>query len=118
LAQSKEPSFHSWRRPMIKINVKIVVLIRRIDILLIDERIGIGINKTISISNTIKIIAKRKNRIEKGIRALWLGSNPHSKGDDFSRFEDERIAVIHAIENTINGRMIAIDDEVNKSIIN
>jgi len=55
---------------MIKINVKIVVLIRRIDILLIDERIGIGINKTISISNTIKIIAKRKNRIEKGIRAL------------------------------------------------
>jgi hypothetical protein len=77
-----------------------------------------GISKTISISNTIKIIANRKNRIENGIRALWLGSNPHSNGEDFSRFEDKRMAVSHAIENTINGRIIAIDDEVNKNIIN
>jgi hypothetical protein len=47
--------------------------------------IGVGISKTISISNTMKIIARRKNRIENGIRALWFGSNPHSNGDDFSR---------------------------------
>jgi len=37
-----------------------------------DEEIsiGVGISRTISISNTIKIIARRKNRIENGIRAL------------------------------------------------
>jgi hypothetical protein len=31
---------------------------------------GVGIRSTISISNTIKIMARRKNRIENGIRAL------------------------------------------------
>lgn len=46
---------------------------------------GVGIRRTISISNTIKIIARRKNRIENGVRALWCGSNPHSNGEDFSR---------------------------------
>ena len=46
---------------------------------------GIGTSKTISMSKTIKMIARRKNRIENGIRALWLGSKPHSNGDDFSR---------------------------------
>jgi hypothetical protein len=47
-----------------------------------------------------------------------LGSNPHSNGEDFSRFEEERIAVIHAIENTINGKTIAMVDDVVRSIIN
>lgn len=47
--------------------------------------VGIGISRTISMSNTIKIIARRKNRIENGIRAVLLGSNPHSNGEDFSR---------------------------------
>jgi hypothetical protein len=93
------------------------VLINRVEILEIKVKIGIGINNTISISNTIKIIARRKNRIENGIRALWLGSNPHSKGDDFSRFVVERIVVINAIENTINGRIIATDEDINNSII-
>jgi len=51
---------------------------------------GIGVKRTISMSNTIKIIANRKNRIENGIRAVLLGSNPHSKGDDFSRSAIER----------------------------
>jgi hypothetical protein len=40
------------------------------EVLVILESIGIGINRTISISNTIKMIAKRKNRMEKGIRAV------------------------------------------------
>jgi len=40
------------------------------DIFVVIDRIGIGINRTISISNTIKMIARRKNRIENGIRAL------------------------------------------------
>ena len=34
----------------------------------VDIVIGIGINNTISISNTIKMIANRKNRIENGVR--------------------------------------------------
>lgn len=46
---------------------------------------GVGINNTISISNTIKIIASIKNRSENGTRALDFGSNPHSKDDAFSR---------------------------------
>lgn len=78
------------------------------DIFVVIDRIGIGINRTISISNTIKMIARRKNRIENGIRALWFGSNPHSNGDDFSRFVVERIAVIQEINNKMKGNIIAI----------
>lgn len=54
-------------------------------------RIGIGRSRTISTSNTMKIMANRKNRIENGMRAVFLGSNPHSKAEDFSRSECERI---------------------------
>jgi hypothetical protein len=42
-------------------------------------------SKTISISKTRKITANRKNRMEKGVRAERKGSNPHSKGESFSR---------------------------------
>lgn len=38
----------------------------------------------ISMSNTRKIIAIKKNRIEKGIRDVFFGSKPHSKGELFS----------------------------------
>jgi len=39
--------------------------------ILVDAIIrGIGIKSTISMSNTMKIMARRKNRIENGIRAL------------------------------------------------
>jgi len=79
---------------------------------------GIGINKTISISNTIKIIARRKNRIENGIRALWFGSNPHSKGEDFSRSLSVRIVKIIDNKKIIIGRIIAtIDDVINMYIV-
>jgi len=79
---------------------------------------GIGINKTISISNTIKIIARRKNRIENGIRALWFGSNPHSKGEDFSRSLSVRIVKIIDNKKMIIGRIIAtIDDVINMYIV-
>jgi len=87
------------------------------DILVVIHKIGIGIRSTISISNTIKMIANRKNRIENGIRALWFGSNPHSNGEDFSRLDVDRIAVIHAITNTMVGKIIATDDEVSISVI-
>lgn len=45
-----------------------------------------GINKVISISKIKKINLIRKNWILNGIRDLDIGSNPHSKGDIFSRF--------------------------------
>lgn len=51
---------------------------------------GMGIRRTISMSNTKKITARRKNRRENGRRAEFLGSKPHSNGDDFSRSEEDR----------------------------
>lgn len=44
-----------------------------------------GSKRVISTSKTRKITAIRKNRREKGSRADPLGSNPHSKGEFFSR---------------------------------
>ena len=48
-------------------------------------RNGIGRRRTISMSKTRKMTARRKNRRENGIRAEFFGSNPHSNGDSFSR---------------------------------
>lgn len=45
----------------------------------------IGNKRAISTSKIRKITAIRKNRKEKGSREELLGSNPHSKGDLFSR---------------------------------
>ena len=47
--------------------------------------IVMGNRRAISTSKIRKITAIRKNRSENGIRADELGSNPHSKGDLFSR---------------------------------
>lgn len=44
-----------------------------------------GNRRVISTSKIKKITAIRKNWREKGIRAVDLGSKPHSKGDLFSR---------------------------------
>lgn len=43
--------------------------------------------KAISTSKIKKIIAIKKKRIEKGRREEFMGLNPHSKGDSFSRSE-------------------------------
>lgn len=45
----------------------------------------IGKIKAISTSKIRKIIAIRKNRIEKGNREEFMGLKPHSKGESFSR---------------------------------
>lgn len=45
----------------------------------------IGKIKAISTSKIKKIIVIKKNRIENGSREEFIGSNPHSKGDVFSR---------------------------------
>lgn len=44
-----------------------------------------GIRIATSTSKIKKIIVTMKNRREKGIRAFLKGSNPHSKGVNFSR---------------------------------
>lgn len=75
--------------------------------------IGKGISSTISISNTMKIIARRKNRNEKGIRAEWFGSKPHSNGDIFSRSSDERDDSNVVAVSTIDGTKIANDPAIN-----
>jgi hypothetical protein len=54
-------------------------------ILDIFKIIIIGKINAISTSKIKKIIVIKKNRIEKGSREEFIGSNPHSKGDVFSR---------------------------------
>lgn len=68
-------------------------------------RIGNGINNTTSISNTIKIIANKKNRVEKGKRAWLFGSNPHSNGDILLRSKFIRWKSRRDRENTRIGIM-------------
>lgn len=69
--------------------------------------------RTISISNTIKITARRKNRIENGIRADRIGSNPHSNGDNFSRlFIDVRVVVRIDRIYTSGGTKIATNEDI------
>lgn len=67
---------------MIKLENFIIIIIGRI--------------RAISTSKIKKIIAIKKNRIEKGNREEFIGSKPHSKGDLFSRsvkaFFDKREA--------------------------
>lgn len=53
---------------------------------LLKNNKGKGRIITISISKIKKIMAIKKNFKEKGIRDRENGSNPHSKGDNFSLF--------------------------------
>jgi len=69
-------------------------------------------------SKTIKIMASKKNRVEKGTRAVLLGSNPHSNGEDFSRSSKDREAKAHAATNTTKGIKIAIIEDVVTRFIN
>jgi len=115
--QSSDPSFHSWIKPSRRINRNNVEVVRVTNRLLERIIVGIGISKTISISNTIKMIASRKNRIENGIRAVLLGSNPHSNGEDFSRSSMVRVLRIHAARSTIKGTIRAmVEDAVIRFI--
>lgn len=73
----------------------------------------IGKIRTISISKIKKRIVKRKNRSENGMRADFLGSNPHSKGDDFSRscivfilIKEDKIKIAAAISMEIEKKEV------------
>lgn len=77
-------------------------------------RTGSGISRTISMSKTIKITARRKKRIENGTRADRMGSKPHSNGESFSRLLSVvRLAV--STDNIYTNRGIrnaVIDDSI------
>lgn len=80
---------------------------------------GIGRSRTISISNTRKITAKRKNRSEKGMRADDFGSKPHSNGVAFSRWRLLFIDVMERVSIMMRGNIIAkviVTDEVSISL--
>ena len=79
-----DPWFHSWYSPIIRI-IRSRALTDIHDFMSAVTVIGIGRSSAISTSKIIKITAIRKNRDEKGIRAEFFGSNPHSNGDLFSR---------------------------------
>lgn len=67
--------------------------------------------KAISTSKIKKIIAIKKNRIEKGNREEFIGLNPHSKGESFSRsviFFFLKIVESIITINAINKIIIAI----------
>lgn len=74
-------------------------------------RNGSGINSTISMSNTMKMMLSRKKRIENGTRALFFGSNPHSKGEVFSRSDDLRVASTQATPRTRRQMVVAVIKE-------
>ena len=115
--QSRDPSFHSWISPTSRINRNIRIEKIALGVFSIDGRSGIGRSKTISTSNTMKIIANKKNRMENGIRAVFFGSNPHSNADDFSRSVFDRILRNHARKNTKMAMVDAIIVKVSGRII-
>jgi len=80
LIHLREPSFHSWISPNIRI-IKNKDLAKIEDLIIFIFSLKItGNSKATSMSKIKKITANKKNRIEKGRRALSLGSKPHSKG--------------------------------------
>lgn len=73
-----------------------------------------GIIRAISTSKIMKIIAIRKNRIEKGIRGELKKSNPHSNGDHFSR---QLILFFEVVIVTKNKMDLRTKEEIIKTII-
>lgn len=83
--QSMDFSMYSINNPIIKIiknrnEIKIYILLNS------WVKKTKGIKRVISISKIKKINLIKKNWILKGMRDLEIGSNPHSKGEVFSRF--------------------------------
>lgn len=72
----------------------------------------IGRIKAISTSKIKKIIVIKKNRRENGKREDLLGSNPHSKGEHFSR------SVIDFFDNKEAKNIIIIVNKIINKLIN
>jgi hypothetical protein len=60
----------------------------------------------------MKITANIKNRVENGVRAEFIGSNPHSNGEIFSRSVVDRRWIEFAMNIKISGIKIAMDEEI------
>lgn len=78
---------------------------------------GRGIRRAISTSKIKKMTASRKNRREKGVRAVWFGSKPHSYGLAFSRLLVIRIDVRVVIRIKAIGMIIEMLILVRSSFI-
>ena len=78
----RDPSFHSWTVPTIKITINIKLTINHSSFLVSIILVGSGSIIAISTSKIKKIIATMKKCMENGRRALVFGSNPHSKEED------------------------------------
>lgn len=78
----------------------------------------IGSIIAISISKIRNNTAIKKNWIEKGDRADLLGSNPHSKGDSFSRsLFDVFEIIVHTTITIIDNKIAKVAEIVTKYII-
>jgi len=64
--------------------------------------------RAISTSKMINKMPIKKNRKENGIRAFVGGSNPHSKGESFSRFNSLFLFNVSVKINKANGSNIII----------
>ena len=82
-------------------------------IIIVEGIRHIGISRTISISKTKKITASKKNRVEKGIRAVFIGSNPHSNGDNLFRSLNLREERTKAARITTIGTKNEIIEKIN-----
>lgn len=76
--------FHSWYNPINNIIIKKSLTLVQVKKLTILKRGIIGKIKAISTSKIKKIMVIKKKCKENGIRAIDLGSKPHSKGEHFS----------------------------------
>jgi hypothetical protein len=75
---------------------------------------GMGKISVISTSKMRNTMAMRKNRREKGIREEFIGLNPHSNAEGFSRSEKFFFAIIELI---IIKMMDTVMDIINSMII-
>lgn len=102
ITQFKDPSFHSWYNPIKRIKIKKIIIKEYWNKFEILNAIIIGSKRVNSTSKIIKITAIRKNCNEKGIRAEFLGSKPHSNGLFFSRSEKVFFEIKFKIRIKIN----------------
>ena len=122
-AHVNEPSFHSWKSPRIKITKNRKLPTNRISLMPVESAARTGNKRTISTSKIRKMIASRKKRKEKGNRADFIGSNPHSKGELFSRslvvrFANTQPSNITTPERIIAKRLLKIVPNISAKEVN
>lgn len=77
-AHSRPPFIHSKTNPSVKITIKVIEIGIKVEGGVISLAAGKGKSSAISRSNSKNKMATRKNRNEKGNRADFSGSKPHS----------------------------------------